>query len=146
MLPALIAAAGIFQAGATIYGAKKASTEAKYNAKIKDQQAQMIGSQMGLESGQWDREMGRASSTLYARVGKAGITMSGSPMAALLDMETQMEMDKSISLYNLEWQKRGVQSEADAYRRQSKSIMQQGYVNTFSSLLSTGANYGTAKG
>jgi len=141
MLAAIAALAGVAKAGTQLYAAKKGSTEAKYNAKMKEEQAFMIGEQQGISNLQWDRQIGRAMSTFVQRVGASGIMMSGSPMAAMLDMTTQLEFDKAIDLYNLEWEKRGVQSEADAYRRQSKNIMFQGYANAFSTLLTTGSNY-----
>jgi len=144
MLSGLLAIAGIFQAGTQIMAAGKASTEAKYNARIKEQQARMIEAQKGLEGYQYDRAMGRAGGTLRANVGASGITMSGSPMSALLDMMTQMELDKAIGQYNLEYQKRGALSEAQGYYRQAKDLRFQGYTNAFSTLLSTGVNYGLA--
>ena len=140
----VLLAAGILQAYSQIKSAGKASTEAKYNAKIKEEQAQMVEAQKGLEAYQYDRAMGRAGGTLRANVGRAGITMSGSPMAVWLDMATQMELDKAIGQYNLEWQKRGILSESEAYYRQASNIKFQGYANAFSSLLTAGTNYGIA--
>ena len=142
----LMAFGGIFQAGQQIIAAGKESTEAKYNAKIKEQQAKMIEAQKGLEAYQFDRAMGKAGGTLRANVGASGITMSGSPMAAWIDMETQMELDKAIGQYNLEYQKRFALSEAGGYYRQASNIKAAGYSNAFSTLLNTGVNYGIASG
>jgi len=74
--------------GSSLYGAQKASTEAKYNAQLKREQAQMIGEKQKISAAQWDREMARAGSTLVANVGASGVTMSGSPLTALLDLQT----------------------------------------------------------
>ncbi len=143
--PFLVVGSGLAQAGMAVAAGQAASTEAKYNAKIKEQQAQMIGVQQGLEATQMDRQINRASSTLTARVGKSGVTMSGSPMAALIDMQTQMELDKSIGQFNYEYQKRFTLSEAGAYNRQAKTATVQGAMGAFSSLLSAGASYGMSK-
>jgi hypothetical protein len=141
MLPILLGTAALFSIGSSIYSGKKLSTEAKFNAALKQQQANLIDQQMQLSIHQWDREIGRAKSTLTNRVAGSGIMMSGSPMAALVDMSTQMEMDKEIETYNLEMQKKGVLSEAAAYRRQAKTAKTVGYLNAFSGLLSAGADY-----
>ena len=145
MLTAALVGLGVAGAATSIMGGQAASTEAKYNAKIKEQQAQMIGAAQVMEASQIDRQMGKASSTLVARVGKSGVTMSGSPMAALIDMQTQMELDKSIGQFNYEYQKRFTMSEASAYNRQAKTATVQGAMGAFSSLLSAGTNYGISK-
>ena len=144
-LTLLLTTGVLLQAGSQIKSAGKASTEAKYNAKIKEEQARMVEAQKGLEAYQYDRAMGRAGGTLRANVGRAGITMSGSPMAVWLDMETQMELDKAVGQYNLEYQKRFNISQAEGYYRQASNIKFQGYANAFSSLLTAGANYGISK-
>ena len=127
--------------GSSLYSSKQASTEARYNARVKEQQARMIDEQIKLSDTQWNRDINRSSSTLVSLVAGAGITFSGSPVNALLDMTTQMQMDKSIAKYNLEVQKFGVQSEADAFYRQAKSTKSIGYANAFSKALSAGYEY-----
>ena len=135
MIPFLLGVALFSQAASTIYASRKASTEAKYNAKIKEDQAQMAEEKKGIVAQQWDRQIQRATSTLINRVAASGITMSGSPTTALIDMGTQMQYDKAIDLYNIEWEKKGIQSEQSAYLRQSKSLPQVGYANAFSKTL-----------
>ena len=127
--------------GSSLYASKKASTEARYNDRIKREQAQMVGEKQKISAAQWDRDISRAGSTLVANVGASGITMSGSPLTALVDLQTQMEWDKQIEQFNLEWEKRGIISEADAYSRQARTVKQVGYANAFSSLLTSGYNY-----
>jgi len=134
-----LGALGVAQAGMSIAGGYAASTEAKYNARVKEQQAQMITAQQGLEAYQWDRQMGNVAGTTRARTAKAGLTMSGSPMAVLLDTQTQMELDKAIGQYNLEAQKRFALSEADMYKTKAKTAKQMGYMQGFTQLLQTGA-------
>lgn len=136
---------GVAQAGTQIAGGVAASSEAKYNAKIKEQQANMISAQADLEASQYDRQIARAGSTLTARVGKSGLMMSGSPMAALIDMTTQMELDKAVGQYNYEYQKRFALSQADQYKRNARTAMFQGVSGAFTSLLQTGAMVGMAR-
>ena len=146
LLTAAIAALGIMQAGQSIAGGIAQSTEAKYNAKIKEQQAQMIGAAQNVEAMQYNRQIGRAASTSIQRTAKSGLAMSGSPMAKLLDTQTQMEMDKAIGQYNLEVQKRFALSEAEQYKKQSKLYMTQGITQGFTQLLTTGLDYGMKAG
>lgn len=142
LMTAAIVGMGVMQAGSQVAAGYAASSEAKYNAKIKEQQSSMIGAAQGMAGYQADRQIGRAASTLTARVGKSGVMMSGSPMAALIDMSTQMELDKSIESYNYEYQKRFATSQAEAYKRGAKTALVQGYTGAFSTLLQTGAYLG----
>lgn len=88
-----------------------------------------------------------------ANIAKSGITMSGSPMAVMLDTYTQMEIDKRVNQSNLDMQKYNVGiekartlSQAEAYRRQGKTAVFAGYTNAFTSALSAGVNYGIYTG
>jgi len=141
-----LAALGLAQGVMSITKGMAESTEAKYNAKIKEQQAQMIGVSQELEAAQYNRQIGRAASTSIARTGKSGLAMSGSPMAVLLDTQTQMEMDKAIGQYNLEAEKRFALSEASMYKSKAKTAMMQGVTQGFTQILTTGLDYGMRSG
>jgi hypothetical protein len=84
--------------------------------------------------------------TVSARTAKAGLDLSGSPMAVMIDNLTQMELDKSIGNYNLEVQKRYALSTADAYKRQGKAAMTSAMSNAFSTVLKGGFDYGMKSG
>ena len=133
------ALAGIALAGTQIAQGLAANREAKYNASIFGKQAEMITAQQGLEGYQYDRAMAKMSGGLTARVAKAGLMMSGSPMAVMIDNQTQMELDKSIGQYNLEVQKRVALSQAEAYKKKGRNAVISGFSNAFSTLLTTGA-------
>lgn len=142
-----IVALGVTQAGMQIASgiskSKEIERQAEYNARVYEQQAGMIESQKGLEAYQYNRAIARARGTGIARTAKSGLLFSGSPLAVMVDTETQMQLDKSIGQYNLEVQKRYALSGAAEYRRQgkigAKTALWAGYTNAFTTLLQTGA-------
>ncbi len=137
---------GALQVGTSIASGYAQNNEAKYNASLAEQQAANIENQKGLTAYQYNRQIGQVAGTTIARIAKSGLTMSGSPMAVMLDTYTQMEMDKRIQMSNLETQKQQSLSQAQAYRRQGKNAIFSGYTNAFTSALSTGVNYGIMSG
>lgn len=137
---------GMAQASATMAQGRAQSTEALYNAKVKEQQAGVITEAQRIEASQYDRQMGRVAGTTRANVGRAGFTMSGSPMAVLLDTQTQMEMDKAIGQYNLETQKQFAYSEAANYRDRARTSRDIAYKSAFSQVLMTGTDYAMKAG
>ena len=148
-LAATALAGSAIGAGMNIMAGQSQAAEAKrqgeYNAKVYEQQAGMIGEQKRLEGLQYDRARARLKSTGIARTAGSGFEMSGSPLALMLDTETQMNMDKEIGQYNWEVQKRYTQSGATAYRdigaNQSRLAKWTGYSNAYSTLLNGVGTY-----
>lgn len=158
----LVAGLGVAGAGLSImqgYAAGKESNRqaqasafgSDYNARIYEQQAGMIGEQQRIEGEQYDRLISRTRSKGVARTAGAGLLLSGSPLAVMVDTETQQQLDKSIGQYNLEIEKRYALSGANRYRqegayyreqgkRTNKAAIFQGYTNAFTGLLSTATN------
>uniref|UniRef100_A0A6M3KEB4 Internal virion protein n=1 Tax=viral metagenome TaxID=1070528 RepID=A0A6M3KEB4_9ZZZZ len=144
----------------SIASGKAQKKEADYNASLLEQsagqfdvQSALIEKQKGLDLYQANRQIGQVMGTTKANIAKSGITMSGSPMAVMLDTYTQMEIDKRVNQSNLDMQKYNVGieksrtlSQAEAYRRQGKSAVFAGYTNAFTSALSVGVNYGIYTG
>lgn len=137
---------GALQVGSSVMSGVSQNKEAKYNASLMEQQAVNIENQKGLTNYQSNRQIGQVMATSRVRTAGAGLEMSGSPMAVMMDTYTQMEMDKRINLNNLETEKQQAYSQAEAYRRKGKTALYQGYTNAFTSALSTGVNYGLMSG
>lgn len=147
MLTALSALAVTGATAATqVMAGNAQGNQYKYNAGLYDQQAKQIDVQKAIEAGQYNRAMRRTSGSIIARTAGAGLTMSGSPMAVLVDNLTQMEMDKSIGQYNLEVQKRYALATGSEYRRQAGVAVRQGYTNAFSTVLRGGFDYAMSSG
>ena len=151
---------GAMQVGTSIASGYAQSREAKYNAALLEQtlplydvQTGLVEKQKQLELYQANRQIGQVMGTTRAMTAGKGLTLSGSPMAIMLDIYTQMEIDKRIGQSNLELQKYGIQvekgrvsSQAAAYRRQAKTAIFSGYTNAFTAALQTGVSYGIYKG
>ena len=151
---------GAMQVGTSIASGYAQRKEAKYNAALLEQsagvfdvQTVLVEREKQLEVYQANRQIGQVMGTTRARTAGAGITMSGSPMAIMLDTYKQMEIDKRIEQSNLDLQKYNIAveksrtlSQAQAYRRQGKAALFRGYTNAFTSALQTGVNYGLYSG
>ena len=121
--------------------AKDIKRQGEYNAQVLEQQSQMVAEQAKLKDAQDTRNMARVRSTEIARTGKNGLMLSGSPLAVMVDNETQMQLDKNVNQYNYTVQQNYLQSGANSYRYQAgqnaKLAKMQGYSNAFSTMLKT---------
>lgn len=171
---AVMVGLGAMQVGASIASGYAKKNEANYNASLIDQTAPLydanqalVDTQKGLveknkqlELYQTNRQIGQVMGTTRARTAGKGITLSGSPMAIMLDTYKQMEIDKRINQsnydmqkynldiekYNIAIEKNRALSQAAAYRRQASTSVFTGYTNAFTSALQTGVNYGLYTG
>lgn len=157
---AAIVGLGMMQIGTSIASGYAQNKEAKYNAGLLEQSASqydvqtaLIEKNKQLDAYQANRQIGQVIGASRARTAKAGLTLSGSPMAVMLDTYTQMEIDKRIGQssydlqkYNTQIEKSRILSAAEAYRRSGKSAVIAGYTNAFTQALQTGVNYGIYSG
>jgi hypothetical protein len=139
-------AASAVSAISSIQQGEAANREAKINAALLEGKAGLIDVQKGIQYAQDTRGMGQAMGTTMANIAASGVQAKGSPMAVLLDQQTQMGIDRAIGQFNLEQSKRYTMAEADAQRRAGKQAVKSGYMNAFSSVLQGASNYGYYKG
>jgi len=147
---ALLVAGGV-SAGASILAgnaqAKNIQKQAEYNAQIYDQQAAMIQEKKKIQDYQFNREAARVRGSIISRTAGKGLMLSGSPLAVLIDNETQMQFDKAVGDYNLNIERNYAMSGAtnmrETGRSQSALARFTGYTNAFSTLLNTGTTIGT---
>ena len=115
--------------------------QGEYNAQVYEQQAEMIAQKQKLEAHQWNRKISQIQAATVARTAGKGFGMSGSPLAVMVDNETQLQLDKATGQYNLEIQKRYATSEAFNQRytgsEQARLAKMTGYSNAFSTALNT---------
>jgi len=107
------------------YNAAQTLSESRYNASILEQQAGMIEDQKNLKLAQDKRVIRFTMGKTVSMTAGKGIELSGSPMAIMIDTQTQMEMDMAIGQYNLEVQKYGVLSQREATLRRGETIASQ---------------------
>lgn len=149
MAVAAMVGLGVASATMQIMGAnqeaKSYERQAAHNAQVQEQQADLVNEKQKLEMYKSERAIGRVAATSRARVAGAGLEPSGSPLAVMIDAESQMRLDQSTDQYNLEVQKRYYGQSASMTRwegaQASKLTKWKGYTNAFSTLLSTGMSY-----
>jgi len=140
-----IIGAGAISAGMQVIGANKQAkairSQGEYNAQVYEQQASMIEHKKRLQEEQDNREAARVRGATKARAAGAGITMSGSPLAILVDNETQLALDSAIGQYNLEVDRRMAMSGAGFSRYSANQnaglAKSRGYTNAFSTILNS---------
>lgn len=154
---ALGTTAGILLAGGTASAAmsigagnaqaKNIKKQAEYNAQIYDQQAEMIRQKKKLSEYQFNRQAAAMRGAVVARTAGKGLLMGGSPLAILIDNESQMQLDQAVSNYNMDVESAYANSAASYTRQtgvqQSRAARFSGYSNAFSTLLNTGTGIAT---
>ena len=139
-------AAAAVSAVSSIQQGQAVKNESKINAALLEGKAGLIDVQKGIQYAQDTRGMGQAMGETMSRIAASGVEAKGSPMAVLLDQQTQMGIDRAIGQFNLEQNKRYTMAEADAERRKGAAAAKSGYMNAFSSVLQGASNYGYYKG
>src|SRR3990172_4138920 len=76
--------------------AKSIERQAAFNAEVYEQQAKKI------QDTQYLRAASRMRGSITASAAGKGFLMSGSPLAILIDSESQLQFDKAIDDYNLD--------------------------------------------
>jgi hypothetical protein len=143
---ALLLGAGAFssatQIGAGNAQAKNIERQAKYNSEIYGQQAEMIKEQRKIQDAQFIRDSARIRGSIVSRTAGKGLLLSGSPLAILIDNETQMQFDKAVTDYNTDieynYAKSGQTFTTQTGRNQARLSRFSGYGNAFSTMLTTG--------
>ena len=146
----LIIGAGALSATTQVMGAnqqaKSMERQANYNAQIYEQQAGMITEKKKIQDYQFLRQAASARGSIVAGAAGKGFNMGGSPLAILIDNETQMQFDKAIGDYNLDIERNYALSGATNTRQQgaidARNTRTAGYSNAFSTILNTGTQVG----
>ena len=147
---ALLMAGGAFAATTQVIGAntqaKAIKKQAESNAQMYDQQASMVQEKKKIQDYQFLRSAAFARGSIIAKTAGKGFNMGGSPLAILIDNETQMQFDKAIEDYNLDIEQNYALSAAANTRQQgiysARATKAQGYSNAFSTILNTGTSIG----
>ena len=120
--------------------------EAKYNAQVYESQAELTRMKSDIEQGQYQRAKARSLSKSMVSVAGMGIQPTGSALAAILDAQTQMNIDQAIAKFNARGEENYSKSQAEEYRIKGKQARYSGYSDAFGILLKGGYQYGKAKG
>lgn len=149
LTPLLLAGGGFAattQIGAGQAQAKSIKRQAEQNSQIYEQQASMVLEKKKIQDYQFNRQAAQARGMIISRTAGKGFNLGGSPLAILIDNETQMQFDKTIEDYNLEIERNFALSGSKNIRAQgvaqSRLARYTGYSNAFSTILNTGATLG----
>jgi hypothetical protein len=147
---AILLAGGAASAGMSVAGgnaqAKNIQRQGEFNAQVYDQQAEMIKEKKKISDTQFLRNSAQVRGSIVAKTAGKGMLLSGSPLAILIDNESQMLFDKAIGDYNLDVESNRAKSGAIYSREtgaaQAKLARFTGYSNAFSTMLNTGTSIG----
>lgn len=147
---ALLMAGGALSAGASIMGAnsqaKSIQKQAEYNAQVYGQQAAMVMEKKKIQDYQFNRQAAQIRGSIVSKTAGKGFRLSGSPLAILIDNETQMQFDKAIGDYNLDIERNfalsGAANTLEQGATSARNTRFAGYTNAFSTILNTGTNIG----
>lgn len=135
----------VMQAKAGQAQAKSVVRQGEFNAQIYEQQAEMIKEKKKIQDYQFNRQAALVRGAIVSRTAGKGLLLSGSPLAILIDNESQMQFDKAIEDYNLDVESNFAKSGAIQQRatgaEQAKLAKSTGYSNAFSTLMNTGTNF-----
>lgn len=126
--------------------AKSIQRQSEYNAQIYEQQAAMIQEKKKIQDYQFLRQAANARGTIISRTAGKGFNLGGSPLAILIDNETNMQFDKAIEDYNLDVERNYALSGATYQREtgaaQARLAKYTGRSNAFTTILNTGLSVG----
>lgn len=136
---------GAFQAVNQVKAGKQQAQavqrQTEFNAQVYEQQGQMVLEKKKINEYQYLRNRKRAAGSIVAGAAGKGLRLSGSPLAVLADVETQLGFDKAIEDYNLDVERNAALSGAtyqrDTGRQQAALARATGYSNAFSTVLNT---------
>lgn len=115
--------------------ASAASSAAKYNAGINQQNARIATEQAASAAEQQRIDNYRKLGSIKAGYGASGVTNDGSPMDVLADSFTQGEYDVQNIIYQGKVRAAGYQNNASLDIAQGKNAKKSGYINAASDAL-----------
>ena len=124
-----------------ITGASSKMQTAEYNAKILENEAQNIESQKNIVKSQYRNKAAALSGEGGAIAARAGIKLTGSTANSISQSLTQLGMDRSYELYNLEVEKNNALNEAAWQKNQKKQAGLSLLFGLPTTALDTGSTY-----
>lgn len=136
----IIAGAGMAAVGAIQQG-KAAKAAAEFNARVAEQNSQIVHEQTLQEVRQFDREQYLRVGAIRAAHGKSGgVANEGSVLDILADTAAQGEIQRQDIVYQGALAERGFQNTAALDRFEGKNAERQGYMRAGAELLKGGAS------
>ncbi|MGH9904643.1 MAG: hypothetical protein ACRD8U_03540 [Pyrinomonadaceae bacterium] len=136
---ALLAASAAVSAIGAIQAGNAESRAASYNKKLAERNATIARAQGAIAETQQQRDMTKRIGLARANYGASGVSLEGSPLAALSDSASQGEFDRQTLRYNTAVRSSGYQGEANLYEMRSESAQTAGYLSAGRAILLHGA-------
>jgi len=146
---ALVVGGGIFSAVSQFASGqakgKSLEQESEFNAQTFEQQMELIQRKKRITESQFNRRAAFSRGKVIAQTAGKGFELGGSPLAILIDNETQIQFDSAIAQHNLDIESNLAESRATQTRRQGKESARlartKGTLGAFSTLLNTGVAF-----
>lgn len=146
-IPYVIAAAAVTSAVGAIQQGKAAKAAAEFNARVAEQNSQIVHEQTIQEVRQFDREQYMRIGAIRAAQGKAGgAANEGSVLDILADTAAQGEIQRQDIIYQGALAERGFQNTAVLDRFEGENAVRQSRLAAGKELLQGGANAYSANG
>lgn len=134
---------GFAAAGATAFGQiqegqQRAEAE-EFNADVARQQAELVKTRGRLDILRQKKTAIAFRSTQEALYSKAGVVLTGSPLAVIEESAANAELDILLTEFNILTEAAGLVSEAQERERRARAERQMGYVRAGRTLLTTAA-------
>lgn len=119
--------------------------EADYNASVLESQEMLLNVEKDIEQGRFVRKKGQILGKSMTAAAGMGVVPEGSPLAAMISTQTQLNIDQAINNFNFEREKAYLRSQADSEKRRGKAARRAGWSNAFSTMLQAGSDYAMYK-
>lgn len=86
--------------GGQLYAGSQAAKASEYNAQLADQQAMNERQRGQIESDRQRRDAARLASRSRAKIGKSGVTATGSPLEVIADNAEEAEYDALLTQWS----------------------------------------------
>ena len=126
--------------GSIQQGQQQKEAEA-HNAAVLRQQKEAVSRASELEIYQQRRQARALRAKQEALYGKAGVTLSGSPLAVIQDSMAQAELDMMITKYNAEVDMMSLENQARYKEYLGKTYQQQGWAKAGATLLGQSSDW-----
>lgn len=151
MGPAAVIIPIALAAASQITGAVSKMQTADYNAKVLESEAKNIDSQKEIVKSQYRNKAAALSGEGAAAAGRSGVMLSGSTANSISQSLTQLGIDRSYELYNLDVEKTRTLNEAAYQKNLKKQVGMSLLFGLPTTALDTGSTYysrfgGTNKG
>jgi len=138
----LTGVAGATAAFGQVQQGRQAAAAADYNSAVYSQQAELIERSAALEKAKMVKQKASYLSSMRAAYSFRGVKLEGTPLLALADSASNLELDIQTTEFNALLDANRARSGAEMYGLQARSYRMAGYMNAGATLINTGSKLG----